>query len=436
MRNIITLEENNKKLAKLWLFQAVGALALSGFFAIFLVVARSPKIGELLPYKDFFKTTLTIHVNLSVLVWLTSLVCMIFATRTRNLRVGYFGLFLSAIGTVIIAGSIFDVSAEAYLNNYIPMLHSKVFELGIFVYFAGILIASMQAITIENDNLKSFFITSLFIILAAFITLLITHQNLNLEANRSLYNFADHYERLFWGFGHVLQFLYSSALIYALFAVLGIGDKNKKFIDFIFYINLAFAATGIYIVKNFDVTSFEYIDNFSKQMIYFAGVAPVLAAFIAIPAIIKNYVSLGDIKPQRNAIVWGAILFAAGGIISMFIKGVNTIIPAHYHGSIIGISLCLMAYVYHIMPRLGYGEVKGRMANIQPILYGSGQLLHIIGFAISGGYGAMRKTPGMELPAEANIYMGLMGLGGLISIIGGLFFVIVIFRLILKSWRK
>lgn len=441
---MIPIQENNKKLARLWLIQSVGALAFSGLFAIFLVIARSPKVGKLLPYEDFFRTSLTIHVNLSVLIWLTSIITTIFALNTKYIKIGYLGLLFCSIGTIIITLSIFDFSAHAYLNNYLPMLDAKLFKLGIAIYLIGIFIASFQAVSCfsEFKIFRVFCQTSFLIIMASYIVLVLTMLKLNSPENIVLYNFEDYYERLFWGFGHMIQFLYLNAVIFSVFFLIDrISDKqNSKFIlnakTCIFYLNLVLAASGIYIILVFDVTSFEYIDFYTKQMVMFGGVAATLAFLIFMPQLINNYKKFAINKPVRNAIIWSIILFLAGGIISMFISGVNTIIPAHYHGSIVGVSLGLMAITYYIMPKIGYGEISGRMANLQPIFYGSGQLLHIIGFAISGGYGAMRKMPGQELPAEAKIYMGLMGMGGLISIIGGLFFVIVIFKAIIKFRRK
>ena len=66
----------------------------------------------------------------------------------------------------------------------------------------------------------------------------------------------------------------------------------------------------------------------------------------------------------------------------------------------------------------------------QPILYGVGQLMHIAGLVWSGGYGVQRKVAGGEqvLRSMGEITgMGLMGLGGLVAIIGGLLFVVVVF---------
>ncbi|NOZ37172.1 MAG: cytochrome C oxidase subunit I, partial [Gammaproteobacteria bacterium] len=63
--------------------------------------------------------------------------------------------------------------------------------------------------------------------------------------------------------------------------------------------------------------------------------------------------------------------------------------------------------------------------------YGTGQLMHIIGLAWSGGYGVQRKTAGAEQGLkqfEQIAGMGLMGLGGLISIIGGIIFLVVVYK--------
>jgi hypothetical protein len=71
------------------------------------------------------------------------------------------------------------------------------------------------------------------------------------------------------------------------------------------------------------------------------------------------------------------------------------------------------------------------MAYWQPYLYGGGQMLHIIGLAWTGGYGVQRKTAGVAQGLdriEQIAGMGLMGFGGLISVIGGLLFLIVAWK--------
>ena len=97
-----------------------------------------------------------------------------------------------------------------------------------------------------------------------------------------------------------------------------------------------------------------------------------------------------------------------------------------------------MGLVYPLLPRLGYAEPPSRLATLQPWLYGGGQLLHIVGLVWSGGYGVQRKVAGSEqvLRSTAEVAgMGLMGLGGLLAIIGGLLFVVVVLRCVRTGSR-
>lgn len=69
------------------------------------------------------------------------------------------------------------------------------------------------------------------------------------------------------------------------------------------------------------------------------------------------------------------------------------------------------------------------MARWQPYVYGGGQLIHILGLAWSGGYGVQRKVAGAEQALRSTseiVAMGIMGLGGLVAIIGGLVFALVV----------
>ncbi len=127
--------------------------------------------------------------------------------------------------------------------------------------------------------------------------------------------------------------------------------------------------------------------------------------------------------------------YSKTGAIGFTIHGSNVKIPAHYHGCIVGVTLALMGVVYLLLPRLGFAAPAPRLAAAQAWLYGAGQLLHIAGLVWSGGYGVQRKVAGAEqaLRTSSEIAaMGVMGLGGLIAVIGGLLFVIVVIRALLQ----
>ena len=88
-----------------------------------------------------------------------------------------------------------------------------------------------------------------------------------------------------------------------------------------------------------------------------------------------------------------------------------------------------MGVAYELLPRLGFRAPSGRLANWQPCIYGIGQLLHIAGLVWSGGYGLQRKIAGADQVLsglEQVAAMGLMGLGGLIAVIGGILFLVVV----------
>jgi heme/copper-type cytochrome/quinol oxidase subunit 1 len=143
-------------------------------------------------------------------------------------------------------------------------------------------------------------------------------------------------------------------------------------------------------------------------------------------------------RPLRAALLASMLLFVAGGVIGLSIAGSNVKIPAHYHGCIVGVTLALMGLTYHLLPLLGAAAPAGRLAVAQPWLYGSGQLMHIVGLVWSGGYGVPRKVAGAEqvLRGAGEIAgMGLMGLGGLLAIAGGLLFVVVVLRC-LRAGRR
>jgi len=126
-------------------------------------------------------------------------------------------------------------------------------------------------------------------------------------------------------------------------------------------------------------------------------------------------------------------------MIGFLISGSTVTIPAHYHGSIVGVTLALMGVCYLLLPQLGFPLRNMRMAIWQPVVYGGGQLLHVAGLVWSGGYGVQRKVAGAEQnldSIERVAGMGLMGLGGLISAIGGLLFLIVVLRALARVHQR
>jgi heme/copper-type cytochrome/quinol oxidase subunit 1 len=184
-----------------------------------------------------------------------------------------------------------------------------------------------------------------------------------------------------------------------------------------------------------DIASVEHRKLLTWAMRLGGGVAIAPISLAVVVALARMPMAVlqrrGPAAPLRAALLSSVLLFAAGGLIGVFIAGSNVRIPAHYHGCIVGVTLALMGLVFHLLPQLGYGAPQGRMATVQPALYGAGQLMHIVGLVWSGGYGVQRKVAGAEqvLRSSGEVAgMALMGLGGAIAIAGGLLFVAVVIQ--------
>ena len=118
------------------------------------------------------------------------------------------------------------------------------------------------------------------------------------------------------------------------------------------------------------------------------------------------------------------------------IDGNNVRIPAHYHGCIVGVSLALMGLSYQLLPALGFKKVNFKLSKIQLWIYATGQFMHISGLVWSGGYGVERKVAGAAqgLDSMGRIAgMGLMGLGGLLSAVGGFMFIVIVIKAMMTT---
>jgi heme/copper-type cytochrome/quinol oxidase subunit 1 len=177
----------------------------------------------------------------------------------------------------------------------------------------------------------------------------------------------------------------------------------------------------------FDVSSGDHLYWFIQLMKYGGALAVVPIGLAVMLAIIEKWRPAAGFEIERNALLFSGLLFGVGGLIGFMISGSNVTIPAHYHGSIVGVTIAFMGMTYHLLPHLGFRKVTGMAARWQPGIYGTGQLMHILGLAWSGGYNVQRKTTHAEQGIEQIAGMGLMGLGGLISIIGGVIFLVVVY---------
>jgi len=435
-----SVPSTNHSLVRHWLLLAIAALAVAGVFSVLLVLLRTPSIEAIIPYHDFFHTALIVHVDLSVLVWMLAMSAMLWSMIVpySMLMVGRAAFGVAVAGMVIIAVSAFIGEAKPLINNYIPVLQNPLFFLGLSLFGCAILLQAIATIVQKpplKNGLYSGIYSSAVITLIALLCFVLSYYKIQGYVQHNTLEIQHFYELLFWAGGHVLQFTYTQGMIIAwliLAAACGITVPAVT-MGWVLFINLLVVLPLPLVMGAYSIDSNEYLTYFTDHMRYAGGIAPLVVVALLLRVMIKSKSPALLSSPQGMALCCSVFLFGAGGVLAHMIQGANVTIPAHYHGSIIAVTLAFMGLVYHLLSQLGYRAPSGRLPVWQLGILCGGQFLHISGLAWSGGYGVLRKTPGEVISLQAKMGMGLMGLGGVIAIVGGLLFVVIAVRAISQT---
>jgi len=433
-------EDASRKLASGWLLLGIASLVGAGLFAMLLVLSRTPYVQDIFPWVDFFHTALVVHVDLSVLFWFLAFAGVLWSVNSssRFLVVGWLALLLAAAGATIIVLSPFIATGKPLMSNYVPVIQSTFFFTGLMVFALGITLLVLRSLIATpsvdlwqggEGSIRLGLYTASISMVVALVAFGWSYIIIPRDLDSTVY-----YNLLFWGGGHVQQFTYSLLMLAGwLWLADACGAKiplTPRVATFIFVL-------GLLPVLYVPIIYLSYNGEVSDYMVRFTDLMKVGGSFATVPIglavlygiIVGSRNSVAD--PQRGALLSSMLLFAIGGGISLLIKDSNTIITAHYHGTGGAISLAFMGLTFHLLPRLGYRVPNLKWATMVPYVYGGGQLLHLLGLLWSGGYGVQRKVAGaaQELHGFAQTAgMGLMGFGGLIAVVGGIMFLVLVFK--------
>ncbi|MGI9236103.1 MAG: cbb3-type cytochrome c oxidase subunit I [Woeseiaceae bacterium] len=420
-----------------WLILGLISLVAAGIFSILLVMARTPIVQDLIPLTDFFRVALVVHVTLSVLIWLLAMSAAFWSLSARTEHVVWdrVSFSVAAVGTLVIIICPFLGAGDPLMNNYVPILQHPLFYVGLGLFATGILshlvrtLLGRSRITTKLDgtNALHFGITlSTLLTLFSFIAVFASWRGLPSGMDGQIY-----FEFLFWGSGHVIQFSYTLLMMIAwvvLAYASGVHFELTPRLTLVFLIFLALPVITVpFLYLAHDVMSAGHRIAFTELMKY-GGLSCLPLGLAVTASLWRARKPQGEGRYLRAALISSLGLFAVGGALGFMIAGLDIVIPAHYHGATVGVTIAFMGLTYYLLPRLGFGPLPERTATWQPYVYGGGQLVHIIGLAWSGGYGVQRKTAGVAQGLDGlgqTAGMGLMGLGGLVSVIGGVLFLIV-----------
>ncbi|MCB1707374.1 MAG: cbb3-type cytochrome c oxidase subunit I [Halioglobus sp.] len=434
-------QDSRRLLALGWLWLCVLALLGAGVFSLLLVASRTPYVSEHIPWIDFFHSALVVHVDLSVLVWSLAFGGILWSLNQRPGRawLAWVALAFACVGALVIMVSPFVRDAQPLMSNYVPVLQHPLFFSGLLLFALGFSLLVLNSMFFMapvgpwmNARGALRFGLNAAAVSAAVAIICFIWSYLQMPDYLMGQSF---FELLFWGGGHVLQFTYTLLMLVCwlwLSREAGLTlAVTPRVVLVILFVGLACVFVSPLIYLAYPLTTPEHVLLFTWLMRW-GGSLGTLPLALAVLVGLLRYGGASQLEWQaRSALQCSLFLFGIGGLIGFLIAGSDVTIPAHYHGSIVGVTLAMMGVCYVLLPRLGYPLRNQKLVLWQPIIYSGGQLLHVAGLVWSGGYGVQRKVAGAEQgldSLERVLGMGLMGLGGLVSSIGGLLFLVIVLR--------
>ena len=406
----------------LWFFLFVISISVGGFFALLVAIARTPVLAEFFPPKYFYHA-LVGHVDSALIVGLYSFLILLWH-RIFDKKEKLYEFLITFLGFLLIFVSSVGGLGKALWNNYVPTIVHPLFFAGISLFFTGIFITSLRFLPLALklvyvgnavESIAGISVVNSFILpISLLVSYFLTPKNLDTPI---------YFEAFFWFPGHIHQFVNACLLLLIWFNLYGEKPKNLRFLNL-----LLFAFPLVLLTAQF------FLDPISegRKLTNFA-----YAVGIGIPTLIYGIYLfikvLKDTKFFKNILKLSFLIYLFGALMGYIGVGMDLRVPAHYHTVIASILVGIMALTFKFLKEYGYIKEVGKFVKSIPFFYGFGMLLFVSGLFFAGFLGAPRKTPGTEYIQDIRIYffMALMGLGSILSVIGGASFVLYILYSIL-----
>ncbi|HSD61184.1 MAG TPA: cytochrome C oxidase subunit I, partial [Burkholderiales bacterium] len=343
----VTAVPGARRLAAAWLALAGGSLGASALFALLLVLSRTPWVGQVFAAHGFFYPALVLHVNLSALIWFLAFAGALWSAGlpARALRLGWLSFWLGAAGTAAIVVSPF-AEGGALVNNYIPVLDNAMFLTGLALFSAAAALGALRALWLTRGReaagwLRAGLAAAALAVLAAALSLA--------WSGWALPEFlppAAHYEALFWGPGHTLQFAHTLLLMTCWLALAGalvgrvpLGGRTAAAL-------FALAAAPLVAVPVIHVlyppAGGAFRQAFTALMSWGTWPAAALLGLIIAWRALRPPPGEG-MRSLQVTLLLSVMLFGFGLAVGSLIRHDNAMVPAHYHGVIGAVTLAFMA---------------------------------------------------------------------------------------------
>jgi len=469
-----------ERLIKVHAVAGVLAILFGGIAAVLVLLTRWPAVHLLDP--TMYYRALTFHGTNMLIFWIIffEIAILYFAapivlgSRVAWPRLGWVGFALMVAGSLLIDAAILRGGADVMFTSYVPLKAVSYFYLGWILFAVGALLgvlnffATLVVARAERTYEGSIPLVTFGALTAAIIAVVSLAHGAIIYVPTWLWSLgviqnldAGMYRLIWWGLGHTSQQINVAAMV-AVWYLLGtltvgatpINEKVSRwaFVLYILFINLASAH---HLLVDPQLSPAWKVWNTSYGM-YLAVLASMIHG-MTVPASIevaqrrsgfgKGLFEWLTRAPWGNpgfaALMLSLVLFGfMGGItgVTFGAEQVNIIshntlrIPGHFHATVVaGTTLAFMGLTYYVVPLIWRRRIVApRLALAQVYAFGIGIAIFSAGMTTAGSYAVPRRhwdvqfTGAMFQPpveAAAYVFLGIMGLGGLLAAVGGALYV-------------
>ncbi len=454
---------------------------LVGITAALLLVLTRWQAVHLLPATWYYRLLGVHGMNMLIffiiffemaVLWFAATVLL--NARPAAPRFGWFNFGTMVTGVLMVEWAQWTGRADVLYTSYPPLKAHPVFYLGVILFAVGALLVTCQFFaTLVIARRERTYAGSLPLIVygamtAAIIAVITLVHGAMTYIPTFLWSIGlmeapdpQVYRMLWWALGHSSQQINVAAMvaIWYLLGALTVGAVvlNEKvsrsaFVLYILFISMA-SAHHLLVDPGFG-PAWKIVNT--SYFMYMAVLASMVHGF-TVPAGMELGMRLrgytdglfgwlrrapwGD--PGFSSLVFSVVVFGfVGGITGVTIgtEQINIIahntmrIPGHFHSTVVsGTALAFMGVTYYLIPLIFRRRVSlWWLAKIQPYLFAGGMLMMVMGMTFAGSFGVPRRhwdisfsNAPFDVPFNpaVDVFLALMGIGGVIAVIGGLSFI-------------
>ncbi len=489
----LKLDRTVESMIKLNITTAIIFLAVGGAAALLVLLTRWPAI-HLLPVEWYYRW-LTAHGLIALIVWILFFeIGLVYfgSAALLNTRMAVpilskivYGLML--VGVALVAVMVLGGQADVLFTSYVPLQAHPLYYLGIILAAVGILLGfihffiNIAVAKKEGAYKRSLPLISFGLAAGSIIGILTIGHGAAIYIPTFLWSLGiiesidpATYRLVWWGLGHPSQQINVCMMVAMwymvaafLFQARPLSEKlcRGAFVLYILFINVA---SEHHLLVDPVFSTWHKIVNTSYVM-HLAVLASMIHAF-AVPASMevalrkKGYTN-GLFEWLKKA-PWGNPVFSSifiSMLIFGFVGGITGVIfgteqfsiirhntfaiTGHFHGTVVGgTTIAFMGATYFFIPVFFRRElILEGWAKAQPYIYGLGIFIMAIAMMAAGSFGVPRRhwdynfsdAPfGYQFDPTVDMFMGLMGLGGLLAVVGGAMFIVVALGSIFKGRER